>query len=91
MDGFPSEAVINEYLHSENKIPHGSVDFLTWKFPQIVTAQVVCRDLLEWPYEYTHKKVLSLVTQWLLRKSGMFDKRALKGHLKPLRLVSSVF
>ena len=88
VDGFPSEAVISEYLTSKNKLPRNGDEVLSWQFPQVISAQVVCHRLLEWPFEYTHKKMLSLVTQWCLRKEGVAKGVEPHAHVLPQRFVS---
>ena len=36
---------------------------------------------MEWVFEYTHTKVLSLVTQWCLRKDGVSEEAGLYSHV----------
>ena len=44
-------------------------------------AQVISHRLMEWVFEYTHTKALSLVTQWCLRKDGVSKEAGLYGHV----------
>ena len=88
MADFPSEAVISEYLTSKNKLPRSGHEVLSWHFPQVLSAQVICHRLLEWPFEYTQKKVLSLVTQWCLRKEGVAKGAEQHGHVTPQRFIA---
>ena len=87
MAGFPSEAIISEYLTSKNKLPRNDREVLSWRFPRVLSAQAVCHRLLEWPFEYTQKKMLSLVTQWCLRKEGVVKGAELHDHVTPQRFV----
>ena len=82
---FPSEAVINEYLISKDKLPKNCRELLTWQFPRSISSQVVCHRLLEWPFEYTHEKVLPLMAQWVIRERGMADGAGSQDQLAPSR------
>ena len=88
--GFPSEAIISEYLISKNKLPRNGQEVLSWRFPQVLSAQVICHRRLEWPFEYTHTKVLSLMTQWCLRKEGVAKGVESHGHVIPQRFVVAI-
>ena len=85
--GFPSEAIIDEYLIPKDRLPIDTHKVLSWQFPRVLSAQVVCHRLLEWSFEYTHKKVLSLVTQWCLRREGVTKGAESQGPVTPLRCV----
>ena len=89
--GFPSEAIISEYLTSKNRLPCKDREVLSWRFPRVLSAQAVCHRLLEWPFEYTQKKMLSLVTQWCLRKEGVVKGAELHGHVTPQRFVCTSY
>ena len=82
---FPNEAVINEYLTLKDRIPHNHGEVLTWQFPQVHSAQAVCHRLMEWPFDYTHNKVISFMTQWCLRKKGVAEGVGTRGLVSPQR------
>ncbi|XP_038053196.1 flap endonuclease GEN homolog 1-like [Patiria miniata] len=81
---FPSEPVIEEFLSVKDKCPKTK---LSWKRPQLISAQKFVSSKLEWPEDYTVEKVFPLVTLWDLTaiSSGQsFDPRL---HLTPTAVI----
>eukprot|EP00731_Ephydatia_muelleri_P007308 Em0003g1556a len=66
--------VIDEYLSHKDTLP--SRDALEWKMPNITAAMTLCLDKLDWPLDYSSKKLVTLATQWVIRvraKSKLLD------------------
>ncbi|CAI8053767.1 Flap endonuclease GEN homolog 1, partial [Geodia barretti] len=74
---FPQKEVIREFLRPPDLSSSSSPSSLAgddtrlrhWRQPLLHSTQVMCHHHLQWPLEYTAKKMVPLMSQWAIRNS----------------------
>jgi hypothetical protein len=71
--GFPQEEVIGEFMSTAPPLTVDRDTLTTWRAPRLSSAQVFCRQHMDWSPSYTAEKMAPLITQYAIREAVRGD------------------